>query len=155
MKIKLYLHGISEEKLINAWTMTIQINVQEQNFGWPSTIWQSRTSSNKGFLRGAVRHARALAEWSGNFKHTNTFLIDAPQAHNPTCHGIYLSLGLPYKSLPLKVFFLKIFNWTFLLILIGSRKDLIKYQRRSWPLFDFIQINILWLFVKPFLFLRT
>ncbi len=38
-------------------------------------------------------------------------------------YPVNLSIGLPYKCLPLKVFSLKIFNRTFLLILIGTRRD--------------------------------
>ncbi len=53
----------------------------------------------------------------------------------------YLDLGLPHKSLPLKVFFLKIFNPTLPLLPLGL-EILIAYQRRSWPLFNFMQINI-------------
>jgi len=70
---------------------------------------------------------------------TNTFSIDAPQAHNfaHLCAvlPVNLSSGLPYKSLPLKVFFLKNFNQTLALFLIGL-ENLIKHQR-SWPLFNF------------------
>ncbi len=95
-------------------------NVQEQNFGRPSTIRQNRTSLNKGSLRFPVRRARrgsepakqnltehqhrfnrcatarlrthahkamlarTPAQWSRNLKHSNTFLIDSPQALEPS-----------------------------------------------------------------------
>ncbi len=73
----------------------------------------------------AVAGPLARALW--NLKHSNTFSKDAPQAQNfahlcavyPSNHG----LCWPYKSLPLKVSFLEIFNWIFLFILIGSRRD--------------------------------
>ena len=51
------------------------------------------------------------------------------------------SFGSRYRCLPPKVFSVKIFNRTFLLILKGSRRDLIKYLSRSWPLFDFQHSN--------------
>jgi len=143
--------------------ITHSIHVHEQNFGRPSMIWQSRTSSNKGSIRGLVRCARVLNQLSGTSLNTNTGSIDEAQAHlcahaqevtlartsgsvkrklethkhifNRHTTGartlarlcavypVYLSIGLPYKCLPLMVFYLKIFNWTFLLILIGFRRD--------------------------------
>jgi len=146
------------------------IYVREQNFGWPSMIWQSHTSSNKGSIRH-VRHARVLFQASGTSLITNTGSIGAARAHlrahahqrnagqnsdsvkqklethkhilnrcttgartiahRCVVYPVDRSFGLPYKSLPLEVFFLKIFNRTSLLILIGSRSDLNKYQRRS------------------------
>jgi hypothetical protein len=95
------------------------INVREQNFGQPFMIQQNHTSSNKGSLRGPIRHAGVLnqqcgtslntntgsigapwahllahahratlartpAQWSGNLKPSNTFLIDALQALEPS-----------------------------------------------------------------------
>jgi len=126
-------------------------------------IWQSRTSSSKGSLRGPVRCAGVLNQPSRTSLNTNTISIDAAQAHlHAQAHERYAgqnsgsvkrkletlkhifnrhttgawtltrlcavypinpSFGLPYKCLPLKVFSMKIFHRTFLLILIGSRRD--------------------------------
>jgi len=58
-----------------------QINVWEKNFGQPSMMWQSRTSQNKGSLRGTVRRAGVLNQSSGTSLNTNTGSIGAAQAH--------------------------------------------------------------------------
>jgi hypothetical protein len=73
------------------------------------------------------KHMFNRCSTGANLKHSNSFPIDAPQAHNfvHLCevYPFYHSLGSPYKSLPLKISFLEIFNPIFLLILIGSRRD--------------------------------
>ena len=74
--------------------------------------------------------ARTPAQGDGNLIHSNTFSIDAPQALEPssTCAHTKFSdpcFSLRCRGLPPKVFIMKIFNRTFLLILKGSRRDLI------------------------------
>jgi hypothetical protein len=111
-----------------------------------------RSGTSLGSIGAARAHLRAHAHQAtlarsptprfGNLKLSNTFPIDARQAleTSRTCARTKLSdprFGSHCRGLLPKVFILKIFNWTFLLILIGSRRDLIKHQRRSWPLFDF------------------
>jgi len=99
---------------------------------------QSRTSL--GSIGAARAHFRAHAHQAmparppvpqfGNLKLSNTFFIDAQQALETlsTCMRTKLSdplFGSRCRGLLPKVFILKIFNRTFLLILIGSRRDLI------------------------------
>ena len=99
---------------------------------------QSKTSL--GSIGAAQAHLRAHAHQATparspaprdrNLKHSKTFLIDAPQAlESPsTCARTKFSdpcFGLCCRGLPPKVFITKIFNRTFLLILKGSRRDLI------------------------------
>jgi len=87
--------------------------------------------------------AGALDQWSGNLKLTNTFSIDAAQAQicSHVC-GLTLQLGL--RLAPQKVYlwrfssFLEIFNRIPFLSLYGL-ENLIKFQRRSWSLFDFLK----------------
>jgi hypothetical protein len=74
--------------------------------------------------------ARPPAPQFGNLKFSNTFLIDARQALETlsTCTRTKLSdprFGSRCRGLLPKVFIPKIFNRTFLLILKGSRRDLI------------------------------
>jgi len=90
--------------------------------------------------------ARSPATRFGNLKLSNAFSIDAQQAleTSSTCVRTKLSdprFGLRCRGLLPKVFIPKIFNRIFLLILKGSRRDLIKHQRRSWPLFDFLRFH--------------
>jgi len=149
------------------------MNVREQNFGRPSTIWVSRTSSIKGPLEGsrqarrrskpAKRNlsrfnrcstgaiARACApslagETSGSairkletLKHISDRRATGTQTFEHMCtHKIIRPVfWLALQRFTSEGFHLEIFNWTFLLILKGSRRDLILHQRRSWPLFDF------------------
>ncbi len=120
--------------------------VQEQNFGWPSTIWQCRTSSNKGSLRGPVRHAGAPDQSSGTTLNKNTGSIGAAQAHLHA-HAHQRNAGQSSGSVKRKLETLRhffnrrttgartcahlcavypvnlSFNQTFLLILIRSRRD--------------------------------
>jgi hypothetical protein len=145
------------------------INVRVRNFGQPSTILLSRTSSNKGPLVGPVRHEGVLVGLSGapgtqahiSIEHKHLFNRSAPGAsvwtwahryasgllnrkletHKHfvnrrapgatnlrnlcTVYPFHLCFGMPHNSLHSKIFLLKIFSWTFLLILLGSRRDLI------------------------------
>jgi hypothetical protein len=117
------------------------IIVREQNFGRPSTICQNRTSSNKGSLRGLVRCAGVLNQQSGTSLNTNTGSIGAPRAHlRPHVHKATLARtpsqwsGTLARTPSQWSGNLKLPN-TFLM------ETLIKYQRRSWPLFDFLHAN--------------
>jgi len=155
------------------------INVRERNFGRPSTIWQSHTSSIKGPLEGfrqACRRSKltkrnlsrfnrcstgAIARLAAsarspvpryqNLKHSNTFLIDAPQAleTSSTCARTKFSdqcFGLRCRGLLPKVFISKIFNRTFLLILKGSRRDLASEEVLASVRFSSTpSINLLWM----------
>jgi hypothetical protein len=97
-----------------------------------------RSGTSLGSIGAARAHLRAHAHQAasasspaprfGNLKLTNTFSIDARQAlkTSSTCARTKLSdprFGLHCRRLLPKVFILKIFNRTFLLILIGSRRD--------------------------------
>jgi len=99
-----------------------------------------RSGTSLGSIGAAQAHLRAHAYQAtparspdpqfGNLKFSNTFSINARQAleTSSTCARTKLSdprFGSRCRRLLLKVFILKIFNRTFLLILIGSRRDLI------------------------------
>jgi hypothetical protein len=59
----------------------LSIHVREQNFGQPFMIQQNHTSSDKGSLRGPVRHAGVLNQQCRTSLNTNTGSIGAPQVH--------------------------------------------------------------------------
>jgi len=65
--------------------------VRERNFGRPFTIWQIRTSSNKGSLKGPIRRAGVLNQRWGTSLNTNTGSIGAPR-------DVYLRRFSPWKS---------------------------------------------------------
>jgi len=90
--------------------------------------------------------SRTPAQWSGNLKHSDTFPIDARQAREPS-HACVRSI-LSNRVLARDT---DVYLWRF-----SPRKSsiepsfsfykdleetLIKYQRRSWPLFDFHHAN--------------
>ena len=102
--------------------------------------WNRRSGTSLGSIGAARAHLRAHAHWAssartpatrfGNLTLSNTFSIDARQAlETPsTCVRTKLSdprFGSRCRGLLPKVFIQKIFNRTFLLILYGSRRDLI------------------------------
>jgi hypothetical protein len=137
------------------------IKVRERNFGRPSTIWQSRTSSNKGPLEGSRQARRRLKPTKRNLSRFNRC---STGAFARTCAPSYVGeisgpavqkletlkhifdrratgawnfehlcehklsdprFGSRCRGLLPKVFILKMINRTFLLILKGSRRDLI------------------------------
>ncbi len=102
--------------------------------------WNRRSGTSLGSIGAARAHLRAHAHHAasarspaprfGNLKLSNTFSIDARQAleSSSTCARTKLSdprFRSRCRGLLPKVFILKIFNWTFLLILNVSRRDLI------------------------------
>jgi len=102
--------------------------------------WNRQSGTSLGSIGAARAHLRAHAHWASsarspaprfrNLKRSSTFSIDARQAlETPsTCARTKLSdprFGSRCRGLLPKVFILKIGNRTFLLILYGSRRDLI------------------------------
>jgi len=124
------------DKVVQAWTKDLSKGPARH-----SGAQNQRSGTSLGSIGAPRAHLRAHAhqatlvitpaQRNGNLKHSNTFLIDAPQALEPSSACAHTKFPKPCfgsdcRGLkPPKVFIMKIFNRTFLLILKGSRRDLI------------------------------